>query len=246
MRVAGASAIVTGGASGLGRACVEMLTAAGVCVIVLDRADAPAGSGASFVSGDVTDPADVARAVGLASAAGPLRVLVNCAGVATPGRVIRRGEPLPLESFRAVVDVNLVGTFNVLRLVGAAMAATAEDGGERGVIVNTSSVAAFDGQVGQAAYSAAKAGIAGMTLPLARDLAEHKIRVVGVAPGMFRTPLLSGLPPAAIASLGTQVPHPARIGEPEEFAALVGHIIANPMINGEVIRIDGAMRMAAQ
>jgi NAD(P)-dependent dehydrogenase (short-subunit alcohol dehydrogenase family) len=245
VNVDGASAVVTGGASGLGRATADALAAAGARVVVIDLAGAPAGFAHELVRGDVTDPDAVSAAVSRAGGLGPLRVVVNCAGVATPGRVLRRDGALPLDEFRRVLDINVAGTFNVIRLAAAAMRDAGELGdGERGVVVSTSSVAAFDGQIGQAAYSAAKAAIAGMTLPLARDLAEHKIRVVGVAPGMFRTPLLAGLPPAAIASLGEQVPHPARLGEPEEFAALVTHIVSNPMINGEVIRIDGAIRMA--
>jgi NAD(P)-dependent dehydrogenase (short-subunit alcohol dehydrogenase family) len=244
VNVDGASAIVTGGASGLGHATADALAAAGARVVVIDLAEEPAGVPHELVRGDVTDPDAAGTAVRRAVRLGPLRVVVNCAGIATPGRVLRRSGALPLDEFRRVLDINVVGTFNVIRLAAAAMRDIGElDNGERGVIVNTSSVAAFDGQIGQAAYSASKAAIAGMTLPLARDLSEHKIRVVGVAPGMFRTPLLAGLPPAAIASLGEQVPHPARVGEPGEFAALVMHIVSNPMINGEVVRIDGAIRM---
>jgi len=246
MRIDNTSALVTGGISGLGRATADRLAAAGAAVVVIDLAEPDAGFPHAYVQGDVTDPDAVAAAIADTSDLAPLRVVVNCAGVATPGRVLRHGAAIPLDVFRRVVDVNLTGTFNVIRLAAAAMQFLDEVDGERGVIVNTASVAAFDGQIGQAGYSAAKAAIAGMTLPLARDLAEHKIRVVALAPGMFRTPLLEGLPPAAIASLAAQVPHPARVGEPDEFAALVEHVVANPMINGEVIRIDGAIRMGAR
>ena len=175
---------------------------------------------------------------------GPLRVVVNCAGIATPARVLRRGKALDLAGFQRVLNVNVLGTINVLSRAAEVIARQDPIDGERGVVVNTSSVAAFDGQIGQAAYAASKAAIAGMTLSLARDLAEHLIRVVSIAPGMFSTPLLQGLPPDAIESLGRQVPHPSRVGRPEEFAALASHIVENAMINGEVIRIDGAIRMA--
>jgi NAD(P)-dependent dehydrogenase (short-subunit alcohol dehydrogenase family) len=173
-----------------------------------------------------------------------LCVVVNCAGVATPGRVVGRSGVLPLEAFERVVRVNLVGTFNVLRLAAARIAATEPIGEERGVIVCTASVAAFEGQVGQAAYAASKAGVAGMTLPIARELAGSLIRVMSIAPGLFATPMLAGLPQEAQDSLGRQVPHPSRLGRPEEYAALVEHIVANPMLNGETIRLDGAIRMA--
>jgi NAD(P)-dependent dehydrogenase (short-subunit alcohol dehydrogenase family) len=169
---------------------------------------------------------------------------VNCAGVGTPGRVIGRNGVLPLESFTTVVTINLIGTFNVVRLAVERMLANDPIGEERGVIVNTASAAAFDGQIGQAAYSASKGGIVGMTLPLARDLADKMIRVMAIAPGLFRTPMLAGLPQEAQDSLGKQVPHPNRLGDPGEYAALVQHIVANPMLNGEVIRLDGAIRMA--
>jgi NAD(P)-dependent dehydrogenase (short-subunit alcohol dehydrogenase family) len=169
---------------------------------------------------------------------------VNCAGVGTPGRVVGKQGPMPLSQFETVVRVNLVGTFNVIRLTAAAMAGNEPVGEERGVIVNTASVAAFDGQIGQAAYSASKGGVVGMTLPIARELASSKIRVMTIAPGLFDTPMLAGLPQEARDSLGAQVPHPARLGSPREYGALVRHIVANPMLNGEVIRLDGAIRMA--
>ncbi len=250
MRVDTASALVTGGASGLGRATAARLAAAGARVVVIDLPGADGGprvplpDGVSFVAGDVVSPADVQRAVDTAVAAAPLRVVVNCAGVGTPAKIIGRAGVHPLEDFLKIVTINLGGTFNVIRLATAAMKDNAPIDGDRGVIVNTASVAAFDGQVGQAAYAASKAGIAGMTLPVARELADLFIRVVTLAPGTFRTPLLAGLPEKAQDSLAQQIPHPKRLGDPDEFAALVAHIVSNGMINGEVIRIDGAIRMA--
>jgi len=237
MRISDASAIVTGGASGLGLATARALRDAGAHVTTLDL------SGAD-VNGDVLVEADVQRAVDAASAAGPLRIVVNCAGIATPGRTVGRGGPLDLTTFARVVAVNLTGTFNVVRLAAARMFETEPDGEERGVIINTASVAAFDGQIGQAAYSASKAGVAGMTLPLAREFAPRLVRVACIAPGIFETPMMAGLPQEAQNSLGAQVPHPSRLGRPAEYAALVQHIIENPMINGETIRLDGAIRMA--
>jgi NAD(P)-dependent dehydrogenase (short-subunit alcohol dehydrogenase family) len=247
--VTGSSVLVTGGASGLGRATAARMARQGARVVVLDvpsqgAAAAAAAVGAQFCPADVTDPAGVRAALECAADLAPLRLVVNCAGIATPARVLRQGEPASVESFARVVQVNLIGSFNVLRLAAALMAANDPDHGDRGVIVNTSSVAAFDGQVGQAAYSASKGGIAAMTLALARDLAEYAIRVVAIAPGMFDTALLAGLPQAATASLARQVPHPARLGDPAEFAALVAHVAENGMLNGEVIRLDGALRMA--
>ena len=236
MRIADASAIVTGGASGLGLATARALREAGALVTTLDL------SGAD-VNGDVLVEADVQRAVDAASGLGPLRIVVNCAGIATPGRTVGRAGPLDLATFARVVAVNLTGTFNVVRLAAARMFETEPDGEERGVIVNTASVAAFDGQIGQAAYSASKAGVAGMTLPLAREFASHLVRVACIAPGIFETPMMAGLPQEAQDSLGAQVPHPSRLGRPAEYAALVQHIIENPMINGETIRLDGAIRM---
>jgi len=247
----GVAALVTGGASGLGLATAAELAAAGAAVCLLDlptsageQAARGLGGPALFVPTDVTDEASVQAAVTAARELGPLRVVVNCAGIGTPGRVLGRGGPLPLEQFARVVAVNLVGTFNVLRLAAAAMAQTEPVAAERGVIVNTASAAAFDGQVGQAAYSASKGGVVGMTLPLARDLATALIRVMTIAPGLFDTPMLQGLPEPARQSLAAQVPMPSRLGDPREFAALVRHICENPMLNGEVIRLDGAIRMA--
>jgi NAD(P)-dependent dehydrogenase (short-subunit alcohol dehydrogenase family) len=200
--------------------------------------------GATFAPGDVTSEHDVSSALDTATRLGPLRIAVSCAGVADAARVLGRHGPFPLDTFRKVVEVNLVGTFNVIRLAAARIATADEVDGERGVIVNTASVAAFEGQIGQAAYSASKGGVVGMTLPIARELAASKIRVVTIAPGLFETPMLAGLPEDAKASLGAQVPHPARLGKPTEYAALVEHIIANPMLNGEIVRLDGAIRMA--
>ena len=235
------SAVVTGAASGLGAATADRLACAGHRVVRLDRAGGP-----DVLTGDVTREADVRAGVEAAVAAGPLRVAVSCAGVAAVGRTVNRDRaPLDLEAFRRVVEVNLVGSFNLLRLAAAAMAENAPDAeGQRGVIVLTASVAAFDGQIGQVAYAASKGGVVGMVLPAARDLAAAGIRVVAVAPGTFDTPLLAGLPEAARASLAAAVPNPARLGRPDEYAALVAHIVENVMLNGETIRLDGALRMA--
>jgi NAD(P)-dependent dehydrogenase (short-subunit alcohol dehydrogenase family) len=245
------AAVVSGGASGLGLATVTRLVADGARVVVLDlpssRGAAVAeqfGDSVRFCPGDVTSPEDVTQAVDAAAELGTLRVAVSCAGIGTAERTVTKTGPADLAVFERVVRVNLIGTFNVIR-IAASRIATAEDvDGERGVIVNTASVAAFDGQIGQAAYSASKGGIVGMTLPIARDLASLKIRVVTIAPGLFDTPLLAGLPEEARTSLGAQVPHPSRLGQPDEYAALVSHIVANPMLNGETIRLDGAIRMA--
>jgi NAD(P)-dependent dehydrogenase (short-subunit alcohol dehydrogenase family) len=249
MQIESCSALVTGGASGLGLATATELANAGAHVVIADLphsagAEHASALGGSFAAVDVTDAAAVQAAVEMASAAAPLRVVVNCAGVGTPGRVLGKSGVLPLEAFEFVIHVNLIGTFNVIRLAAAAMAATDSVDGERGVIVNTASVAAYDGQIGQAAYSASKGGIVGMTLPIARDLASAQIRVVTIAPGIMDTPMLAGLPDDARESLGRQVPHPARLGRPAEYAALARHIIENPLLNGEVIRLDGAIRMA--
>ena len=249
MDIAGVSAVVTGGASGLGLATAQRLQAAGASVVVIDLPSSPgatlASSGLHFVPGDVTNEENVAAAVATAAELGPLRITVNCAGVGTPGRVISgRGVVLPQADFERVVRINLFGTFNTLRLAGEQMAKTEPVAGERGVIINTASVAAFDGQIGQAAYAASKAAVAGMTLPVARDLADKLIRVMAIAPGIFKTPMLAGLPQPAQDSLGQQVPHPSRLGDPNEYAALAQHIVENPMLNGEVIRLDGAIRMA--
>jgi len=192
----------------------------------------------------VSDAAQVQAAVDLAAGLGPLRIVVCCAGIGTPGKVVGKAGPLPLEDFERVIRVNLTGTFNVIRLAAVHMQTIEPVGEERGVIVTTASVAAFDGQVGQPAYAASKAGVAGMTLPIARELASSQIRVMTIAPGIFQTPMMAGLPQAAQDSLGAQVPHPSRLGKPEEYAALVQHIVANPMLNGETIRLDGAIRMA--
>jgi NAD(P)-dependent dehydrogenase (short-subunit alcohol dehydrogenase family) len=220
------------------------LRAAGADVIIVDLPGSGGESieGVTFVAADVTDEAQVQAAVDAASA--PLRIVVNCAGIGTPGKTLGRDGPLPLSTFERVLRVNLLGTFNVIRLAARAIAATEPVDGERGVIVSTASVAAFDGQIGQAAYSASKGGVVGMTLPIARELASHLIRVMTIAPGTFDTPMLAGLPEAARESLGSQVPHPSRLGKPSEYAALVRHIVENPMLNGETIRLDGAIRMA--
>ncbi len=253
MQIEGSVAVVTGGASGLGLATAKRLKAAGAQVVILDLADNGADVadefGAVFARTDVTDPEQVSAALDTAATLGPIRIAVNCAGVGTPGRVISgKGVVLPLEAFTKVVTINLVGTFNVIRLAAERIAATdpvgSGDHGERGVIVNTASAAAFDGQIGQAAYSASKGGVVGMTLPIARDLADKLIRVMTIAPGLFMTPMLAGLPQDAQDSLGQQVPHPSRLGDPDEYAQLVESIVTNPMLNGEVIRLDGAIRMA--
>lgn len=257
MKIEGSVALVTGGASGLGLATVQALRAAGADVVLVDLPGSAGedaadrlGDAVTFAPADVTDEDDVRAAVRAAAYLGPLRVVVNCAGVATPGRALGRSGPLPLAEFERVLRTNLVGTFNVVRLAAEAMAATEPLGapgdggaGERGVVVNTASVAAFDGQIGQPAYAASKGGVASMTLPLAREFAQQLIRVVAIAPGIFDTPMLAALPVEARASLGAQVPHPSRLGHPDEFAALVRHIVENPMLNGEVIRLDGAIRM---
>lgn len=244
-------ALVTGGSSGLGLATVHHLVDLGAQVVILDL---PTSAGESvaqsfggkviFVPGDVTDEQQVQKAVGIASEQGPLRILVNCAGMGIPAKTVGKHGPAELEGFVRTVTVNLVGTFNVIRLAAAEMAQLAPVDGERGVIINTASVAAFEGQIGQAAYSASKGGIVGMTIPIARDLASLQIRVATIAPGIFETPLLGSLPDEVKDSLGKQVPHPSRLGQPSEYAALVGHIVENSMINGETIRLDGAIRMA--
>jgi NAD(P)-dependent dehydrogenase (short-subunit alcohol dehydrogenase family) len=253
MEIQGAAAIVTGGASGLGLATAERLAAAGARVALLDLDGARAAAAAGRLGGlglacDVADAASAERAVAAArEAQGAARILVNCAGIAPPARIVGRGGPMPLAEFAKVVAVNLIGTFNLLRLAAAAMTALEPDqGGERGVIVNTASVAAFEGQIGQAAYAASKGGVAALTLPAARELARHGIRVVTIAPGIFATPMLMGLPETVQQSLGASVPFPRRLGQPAEYAALALHILANPMLNGEVIRLDGALRMAPQ
>ena len=286
MRIDGCSALVTGAASGLGLATARSLAAAGAAVVLLDlpgsageQTAAALGGPARFVAGDVTRAEDVQAAVDAATGLGPLRIVVNCAGIAPGQRTVGRDGPLPLDDFDRVIRINLVGTFNVIRLAAAAIQATDPVGAagigsgagsgtgtgtgtgidtaeavvshprgpagipERGVIINTASVAAFDGQIGQAAYAASKGGVAAMTLPLAREFARSLIRVVAIAPGIFDTPLLQGLPESVRESLAASVPHPARLGDPADFAALVRHIVENPMLNGDTIRLDGAIRM---
>jgi NAD(P)-dependent dehydrogenase (short-subunit alcohol dehydrogenase family) len=250
MQLDGKVALVTGGASGLGRATVEALAAGGATVVICDlgSSDGEAvaeqlGERVRFVATDVTSEDEVQAAVDAATDLGGLHIAVNCAGVGTPGRVVGKKGPLPLEQFTQVVTINLVGTFNVTRLAAARMLEAEPVAGERGVVVNTASIAAFDGQVGQAAYAASKGGVVGMTLSLARDLADKQIRVMTIAPGTFATPMLAGLPQEAQDSLAAQIPHPNRMGDPAEFGALVRHIVENPMLNGEVIRLDGALRM---
>ncbi len=253
MELTSVRAVVTGGASGLGRATAARLVAAGARVALLDRpASAGAdtakslGAGAVFTPADVTSADDVATALAQAAEhCGGLNVLVNCAGIGTAMKTLGKSGPAKLEEFTRVISVNLIGTFNCIRLAAVHMAKNAPAGdGERGVVINTASVAAFDGQIGQAAYSASKGGIVGMTLPVARDLAELGVRVVTIAPGIFETPLLGTLPEPVRASLAKQVPFPSRLGQPDEFAALACHIITNVMLNGETIRLDGAVRMA--
>ena len=253
MQIAGTAAIVTGGASGLGAATARMLAEAGAHVTILDLAtDAGEATAhqlqARFIRTDVTDDASVAEALETAQAAhGTARILVNCAGVAPAHKTVGRGNvPHALADFRRAIEINLVGTFNVLSKFAARLAEADLVDEERGVIVNTASVAAQDGQVGQAAYAASKGGIVAMTLPIARELAQHAIRVVTIAPGLFMTPLLAGLPAAVQDSLGKQAPFPSRLGKPTEFAQMVASIIANPMLNGETIRLDAAIRMAAR
>ena len=250
MDVKGVGAIVTGGGSGLGAATAARLVAEGARVAIFDLNEEMGKAhaekiGARFYQVNVADPAAVSAAVqGVTEDLGGARVLVNCAGVVYGGKAVGKGyKPHPLDQFRKVIDVNLIGTFNVITHF-AAQAAQAEPlGEERGVIINTASIAAMDGQVGQAAYAASKGGIVGMTLPLARDLSQHGIRVVTIAPGIFLTPMMAGLPQQVQDSLGMQVPFPSRLGKPEEYAQLVHSIAINPMLNGEVIRLDGAIRM---
>lgn len=252
MDIQGKVALVTGGASGLGRASVESLLGAGASVVIVDLAGSNGeavakelGDGVIFAAADVTDEAEVRAAIQAGvDAFGGLHIVVNCAGVGFPGRVLtREGKANDLDRFEFVVRVNLIGTFNVLRLAAEQIATQEAIGEERGVIVNTASIAAFDGQIGQAAYASSKGGIVGLTLPVARDLASKQIRCVAIAPGTFETPMLAGLPEEARAGLAADIPHPHRLGDPVEFGALVRHIVENPMLNGEVIRLDGALRM---
>ncbi len=252
MNLDGKVVIVTGGASGLGAATAARLANANAKVLIADLNDdlgnshaSTIGNGARFIHCNVCEDADATAVVEAASKMGTVTGLVNCAGIGTPGKTVGRDGPLPLESFAKVINVNLIGTFNMIRIAAAQIAkAQPDDEGERGVIINTASVAAFDGQIGQAAYAASKGGIVGMTLPIARDLARDGIRVVTIAPGLFLTPLLQGLPEEAQESLGKQVPFPPRLGRPDEFANMAMHIFDNNMLNGETIRLDGAIRMA--
>jgi 3-hydroxyacyl-CoA dehydrogenase / 3-hydroxy-2-methylbutyryl-CoA dehydrogenase len=251
MKVEGANALIAGGASGLGAATARRLHAAGASVVIADlNAEkgeilvGELGERARFVPADVTQEEQVNAAVEAAAAEGGLRISACCAGIGWAQRTVTKQGPHDLSYFQTVINVNLVGTFNVLRLAAAAMASNEPDGqGERGVCVNTASVAAFDGQIGQIAYAASKAGIAGLTLPAARDLSSLGIRVITIAPGLFDTPLLAALPEEQREALGAGVPFPRRLGQPEEYADLVAHIVANPMLNGETIRLDGALRM---
>lgn len=255
MDLKGSVALVSGGASGLGEACVRRLVSGGASAVIVDvneeRGNALAselGEKVRFVKASVTSAEDVQTAVNTCKEAfGGLHILINCAGIGTAQRVLGKQGPMELATFSRVIEVNLIGSFNMIRLAADVMSKSeANAAGERGVIINTASVAAFDGQIGQAAYSASKGGIVGMTLPIAREFARFGIRVVTIAPGLFDTPLLAGLPEAARISLGQQVPFPARLGRPAEYAALAQHIIENEMLNGEVIRLDGAIRMAPQ
>lgn len=251
MKPAGVAAVVTGGASGLGAAVTERLAADGAKVTILDLNDAAgqaqAGKiGGLFIQADITDHESLAAALAKAEMAhGVARILVNCAGIAPGARLVGRdGQPHSLALFRKVVEVNLIGAFNVLSKFAARLAASDVPGDEAGVIVNTASIAAFDGQIGQAAYAASKGGVVGLTLSCARDLAQHRIRVVTIAPGTFLTPMMAGFSQEIQDSLGAQVPHPNRLGRPSEFADMVAAVIGNPMLNGETIRLDGALRMA--
>jgi NAD(P)-dependent dehydrogenase (short-subunit alcohol dehydrogenase family) len=243
-----AVAVVTGGASGLGLATTKRLLDRGAQVVVIDLKGEEAvnelGDRAKFVSANVTDEAAVTEALDVAESLGTLRINVNCAGIGNAIKTLSKNGAFPLDEFKKVINVNLIGTFNVLRLAAVRIAKAEPIGEERGVIINTASVAAFEGQIGQAAYSASKGGVVGMTLPIARDLSRELIRVCTIAPGLFKTPLLGSLPEEAQKSLGQQVPHPARLGDPDEYGALAVHIVENPMLNGEVIRLDGAIRMA--
>ena len=252
MQLANNVFFVTGGASGLGEAAARMFAESGATVVVADVNDVRGtqvareiGTRARYAKVDVSDETSVAQGLSSAAALGPLRGVVNAAGIVIAEKLLGKTGPHPLDAFTRVIQTNLTGTFNVIRLASVMMSANDPDaGGERGVIVNTASVAAFDGQIGQAAYSASKGGIVGMTLPAARELARYGIRVMTIAPGIFDTPLMASLPEAARESLATQVPFPQRLGRPSEYAALVKHIIENAMLNGEVIRLDGAIRMA--
>jgi NAD(P)-dependent dehydrogenase (short-subunit alcohol dehydrogenase family) len=253
MEIKGRAAVVTGGASGLGLASAKMLAAAGAKVALLDIDGARAAEAAGRVGGigvacDVGDASAAEHALaGARDAHGPAAILVNCAGIAAARRIVGRDGPMPLAEFEQVIRVNLIGTFNLMRLAAADMMTLEPDAeGERGVIVSTASVAAFEGQIGQSAYAASKGGVAALTLPAAREFARHGIRVLTIAPGIFETPMLRGLPENVQRSLGESVPFPKRLGRPEEYALLVRHILENPMLNGETIRLDGAIRLAPQ
>ncbi|MBZ8176502.1 SDR family NAD(P)-dependent oxidoreductase [Corynebacterium poyangense] len=249
MKISGKSALVTGGASGLGLATVQRLASEGARVVAIDlersnTAELDKLENVEFVPADVTNEEQVHNAVEVANNRGDLAITVNCAGIGNGIKTAGSKGPFPLDQFRKVIDVNLIGTFNVIRLAAQAMLSNEPDSEERGVIVNTASVAAFDGQIGQAAYTASKAGIVGMTLPIARDLSRDLIRVMTIAPGTFDTPIIDTIPPEIRQSLEKQIPHPSRFGKPAEFADLVAAIIGNPVLNGETIRLDGAIRMA--
>jgi NAD(P)-dependent dehydrogenase (short-subunit alcohol dehydrogenase family) len=255
MDIVNKGVFVSGGASGLGAACIRLLIAAGARVVIADLNTElgttlanELGETAHFVKTDVTNDESVTTAIQQAvEHCGALHITINCAGIGSAEKVLGKNGPSSLASFSKVISVNLIGTFNVIRVAATAMAQNQpNEGGERGVIINTASVAAFDGQIGQAAYSASKGGIVGMTLPIARELARYGIRVMTIAPGIFDTPLLAGLPEAARTSLGQQVPFPPRLGRPDEYAALAKHIIENEMLNGETIRLDGSLRMSAR
>lgn len=254
MELSGASAVVSGGASGLGHATARALIGAGAQVVVVDlpdaegsteRAEAVASLGerAAFCAGDITDPATSRDAVEMAVVRGPLRVAVSCAGVATPGKLLGRDGPLSAEQFMGVLAINVGGTVNLMSQAADAMQHNDPIEGERGVLINTASVAAFEGQIGQIAYAASKGAVASLTLPAARELARHAVRVMTIAPGLFETPMMAGLPEEARESLRAKTLHPARLGEPADYARLVMHIVGNPMLNGETIRLDGAIRL---
>jgi 3-hydroxyacyl-CoA dehydrogenase / 3-hydroxy-2-methylbutyryl-CoA dehydrogenase len=255
MEIKDSVAVVTGGASGLGEACVRNLINRGGRVSIFDFAEdrgekvaSELGDAVTFCMTDITDEANVQAAIDKTiEAFGAIHIAVNCAGVGIPAKVLGKEGPIAMDHFNKVVQINLMGTMNVVRLAAEKMVKNqGNDDGEKGVMINVASVAAFDGQIGQAAYSASKAGVAGMTLPIAREFAEYGIRLMTIAPGIFRTPMLEGLPENVKEALGKMVPFPKRLGEPSEFAALVQHIVENPMLNGEVIRLDGAIRMAAR
>ncbi|WP_134324143.1 3-hydroxyacyl-CoA dehydrogenase [Cumulibacter soli] len=251
MDINGKVAVVTGGASGLGLATTKKFVSLGAKVVIIDVQDDKGaeavkelGDAVRFVKTDVTKEDDVKAALDVADELGELRVAINCAGIGGSKRTVGKEGPYPFDHFKRVVEVNLIGTFNVIRLAAERMLKHDAIDGERGVIVNTASVAAFEGQIGQAAYSASKGGIVGMTLPIARDLSSMMIRVNTIAPGLFLTPLLMGAPQELLDSLGKQVPHPRRLGDPKEYGMLASHIVENAMLNGETIRLDGAIRMA--